>query len=104
MSRRTCRPVVTLVCVFLVAAPYAGIVVVGVAYTLQVLGQVRVQPAVASLILSLESVFALLAGPLLVVEGLYPDVRLVDQRSGLLPYLVALVEAAAILLLASFGF
>jgi len=49
-------------------------------------------------------VFALLAGPLLVVEGYYPDVRLVDQRSGLLPYLVALVEAAAILLLASFGF
>ena len=47
---------------------YAGIVVVGVAYTLQVLGQVRVQPAVASLILSLESVFALLAGMLFLGE------------------------------------
>jgi rhomboid protease GluP len=48
-------------------------------------------------------VFALLAGPLFVVEGYYPDLRLTDRRSGMLPYLVALVEAAAVFMLASFG-
>jgi rhomboid protease GluP len=49
-------------------------------------------------------VFALLAGPLFAVEGYYPDVRLVDRRAGLVPYLVALVEAAALVLIASFRF
>lgn len=44
---------------------YTGIMSSGVAYTLQIVGQKGVNPAVASLILSLESVFAVLAGWLL---------------------------------------
>ncbi len=41
---------------------YTGVVSSGVGYTLQILGQRTVNPTVASLILSLESVFAALAG------------------------------------------
>lgn len=41
---------------------YAGIMSCGVAYTLQIVAQKGVHPAVASLILSLESVFSVLAG------------------------------------------
>ncbi len=41
---------------------YTGVLSSGVAYTLQILGQKTVKPTVASLILSLESVFAALAG------------------------------------------
>lgn len=41
---------------------YAGIMSCGVAYTLQVVAQNGVHPAVASLLLSLESVFSVLAG------------------------------------------
>ena len=44
---------------------YAGVMSCGVAYTLQVVAQNGVHPAVASLILSLESVFSVLAGYLL---------------------------------------
>jgi len=44
---------------------YAGIMSCGVAYTLQIVGQKGLHPAVASLILSLESVFSVLAGYLL---------------------------------------
>lgn len=47
---------------------YAGIVVVGVAYTLQVFGQKTAHPSVAAIILSLESVFAVLSGMLLLGE------------------------------------
>ena len=41
---------------------YIGICSSGIAYTLQIVGQRNVNPAVASLILSLESVFGLLGG------------------------------------------
>lgn len=41
---------------------YAGVLSCGVAYTLQILGQKGVNPTVAALILSLESVFATVAG------------------------------------------
>lgn len=41
---------------------YAGVLSCGVAYTLQVVAQKNVDPTVASLILSLESAFSLLAG------------------------------------------
>ena len=41
---------------------YAGILSSGVGYTLQVIGQKNMDPTVASLILSLESVFSVLAG------------------------------------------
>ncbi|MGN0376966.1 MAG: DMT family transporter [Suilimivivens sp.] len=41
---------------------YAGILSSGVAYTLQVIGQKDIDPTIASLILSMESVFSALAG------------------------------------------
>jgi drug/metabolite transporter (DMT)-like permease len=41
---------------------YAGILSVGVAYTLQVVGQRRIDPARAGIILSLEAVFAVIGG------------------------------------------
>lgn len=44
---------------------YAGVMSCGVAYTLQVVAQNGVHPAVASLLLSLESVFSVLAGYIL---------------------------------------
>ncbi|MBQ8293321.1 MAG: DMT family transporter [Bacilli bacterium] len=47
------------------AMPYllfAGVLSSGVAYTLQIIGQVNTPPTLASLILSLESVFAFLTG------------------------------------------
>jgi len=47
---------------------YAGVLSSGVGYTLQILGQRNTPPAVASLILSLESVFGALFGFLLLSE------------------------------------
>ena len=47
---------------------YAGFLSSGVAYTLQMVGQKYTKPIVASLILSLEAVFAALAGYLLLDE------------------------------------
>ena len=41
---------------------YAGVLSCGVAYTLQIIAQKDTDPAVASLLLSLESVFAALTG------------------------------------------
>ena len=41
---------------------YAGVMSSGVGYTLQIIGQKNLDPTVASLIMSLESVFAMLAG------------------------------------------
>lgn len=51
---------------------YAGIMSVGVGYTLQVVGQRHAQPAHAAIILSLEGVFAVLGGWLLLGEQLGP--------------------------------
>ena len=44
------------------AIAYAGILSLGVAYSLQIVGQKRLEPTTASLIMSLESVFAVLGG------------------------------------------
>ena len=41
---------------------YAGVMSSGVAYTLQIIGQQNLNPAIASITMSLESVFAALAG------------------------------------------
>ena len=49
---------------------YAGILSMGVAYTLQIVGQQHLSPTPASLIMSLESVVALLCGWLLLKESL----------------------------------
>lgn len=52
---------------------YTGIMSSGVAYTLQILGQKRTPPAIASLLMSLESVFAVLSGALVLWQ--WPTAR-----------------------------
>ena len=54
----------------LVPILYAGIMSVGVGYTLQVVGQRHARPSHAAIILSLESVFAVIGGWLLLGEVL----------------------------------
>lgn len=49
---------------------YAGVMSNGIAYTLQIIGQKYTKPAVASIVMSLESVFAVLAGWLILHEVL----------------------------------
>jgi drug/metabolite transporter (DMT)-like permease len=51
---------------------YAGIMSSGVAYTLQIVAQKDMDPTIASLIMSLESVFSLLAGWVLLGQKLSP--------------------------------
>ena len=71
------------ICMFLFEAPklsmilaawkpvlYAGVMSCGVAYTLQIVGQKGMNPTVASLIMSLESVISVLAGFVLLHEVL----------------------------------
>lgn len=47
---------------------YAGILSSGVAYTLQIIGQKNTEPTVASLLMSFESVFAVIAGIIILDE------------------------------------
>lgn len=47
---------------------YCGVISGGVGYTLQIVGQKYTEPATASLIMSLESVFALIAGVIILQE------------------------------------
>lgn len=49
---------------------YAGVMSCGVAYTLQIIAQKNADPTVASLLLSLESVFSLLAGWVILGQSL----------------------------------
>lgn len=51
---------------------YSGCLSCGVAYTLQIVGQQYTDPVPASIIMSLESVFAVLSGWLLLKEALSP--------------------------------
>ena len=51
---------------------YAGVLSSGVAYTLQIVTQKHLNPTVASLLMSLESVFAVLTGWLVLNERLSP--------------------------------
>lgn len=55
-----------------IAVLYAGIGSVGIAYTLQVVGQQWVPPTRASLIMSLESFFSVIGGALLLGEVMTP--------------------------------
>lgn len=61
------------ICAAKVPILYAGILSCGVAYTLQVIAQKQVAPVIASLLMSLESVFSLIAGMLLLGEHLTPQ-------------------------------
>ncbi len=47
---------------------YTGVLSSGIAYTLQIIGQKHTEPAVASLMMSLESVFAVLAGAVVLAQ------------------------------------
>lgn len=47
---------------------YAGVLSCGVAYTLQIAGQKYAEPAVASIVMSLESVFSVIAGALILLQ------------------------------------
>lgn len=51
---------------------YAGVLSCGVAYTFQIIGQRGMNPTVASLLMSLESVFSVLAGWVLLHQALSP--------------------------------
>lgn len=55
---------------------YGGVLSVGIAFTLQVVAQQNAHPAYAAIILSLESVFAVLGGWLLLQEQLTPKMIL----------------------------
>ena len=65
-----------------------------VGYTLQTLGQKNCRPAVAALILSLESVFCVVAGALLLGERMSPRGYL---GCGLMLLAVALAQTGALL-------
>lgn len=67
---------------------YAGVLSSGVAYTLQIVGQKDTKPVIASLILSLEAVFAALAGLLLLGESFTSR-----EAAGCLIILAAIVMA-----------
>ncbi len=58
--------------IMLAAKPilYAGVFSCGIAYTLQIVGQRRVSPSIAPMILSLESVFSLLSGWVILGQSL----------------------------------
>ena len=75
--------VISIFCMFLFESPklseifacwlpilYAGVMSSGVGYTLQILGQKDADPSTASLIMSLEAVFAALGGALIFRESL----------------------------------
>ncbi len=67
---------------------YAGALSSGVAYTLQIVGQKNMNPTVASLLLSMESCFSVLAGWLLLQQKLS-----VKELSGCVLMFVAIVLA-----------
>ncbi len=72
---------ISLICTFIFEEPsmsdilsswlpiaYAGVLSCGVAYTMQIIGQKYASPTVASIIMSLESVFAVLGGALMLSQ------------------------------------
>jgi len=67
---------------------FAGVLTCGIAYTLQIYGQKYAPPTAASLILCLESVFAVLGGALILGETMTPK-----EISGCLLMITAVVLA-----------
>jgi drug/metabolite transporter (DMT)-like permease len=65
---------------------YVGVFSCGIAYTLQIVGQKNTEPVTASLILSMESVFAVIAGWLILKQGL-----LVKEAIGCLLVFTAII-------------
>lgn len=66
------QPELALVLAALVPILYAGIASDGIAYTFQIIAQQTTDPTVASILMSLESVFAALGGWLILSEALTP--------------------------------
>lgn len=64
------NPQIDLILKCTVPILYSGLMSCGVAYTFQIIGQKYAEPTVASLVMSLESVFAALAGWVLLKEGM----------------------------------
>ncbi len=65
-------PQIDAICSAWLPLCYTGFLSSGVAYTLQIVGQKNMNPTVASILLSLESVFAVLAGIVILGESLMP--------------------------------
>lgn len=66
------RPEIRQILLAWLPLAYAGVLSSGVAYTLQIITQKHLNPTVASLLMSLESVFAALTGWLILKERLSP--------------------------------
>ena len=64
------QPTIDVIMAAAVPILYAGVMSCGIAYTLQIIAQKDTDPTVASLILSLESVFAVLTSWILINEAL----------------------------------
>ena len=64
------KPDVTALSASWLPIVYAGVISSGIGYTLQILGQKYTEPALASIIMSLESVFAAVFGWILLGEVL----------------------------------
>lgn len=64
------EPIVSDILACWIPIMYAGIFSLGIAFSLQIIGQKHLEPTPASLIMSLESVFAVLCGWLLLHERL----------------------------------
>lgn len=62
------KPDINLILACAIPILYSGIFSSGIAYTLQIIGQKYADPASASILMSLESVFALLSGMILLNE------------------------------------
>ena len=64
------EPILADILVCAVPILYSGLMSCGVAYTLQIIGQKYAEPTVASIVMSLESVFAALAGWAILAEAM----------------------------------
>ena len=65
-------PVLSDMCAAAVPILYAALFSSGIAYTLQIIGQKYTSPAVAAIVMSLESVFAALSGWIILNERMSP--------------------------------
>lgn len=66
-------PKISYITAAIIPLLYTGVLSSGVAYTLQILGQQYAEPTIATLLMSLESVFSLVGG--IVVLSQFPTVR-----------------------------
>ncbi|MBQ4091257.1 MAG: DMT family transporter [Clostridia bacterium] len=66
------QPSIEGICAATIPIAYSGFISGGIAYTLQIVGQKHTHPTVASIIMSLEGVFAAVGGALILHEALSP--------------------------------